>query len=148
MPYYTEKEENGQVAVWFGLSPEEPELDINREFIAWCDTPINAQKLIDRTQQADRLDNSYGVVIWGINDVVDKFGVTRQEAADYLAGIASRLEEAQTERGWQVIDWCRDELADGRTKEERRAWAREQEDYTGEEEEHDDEALVSPSAAA
>lgn len=144
MPYYTQKEEDGQIGVWFGLSPEEPELDINRVVIAWVATEIAAQELIDRLRQADRLDHAYGVVIWGVTDVMDRFGVTRAEAADYLVTISSRLEEAQTIRGWEVIDWCRDELADGRTKEERRAWARTQENYTGEEEEEEDE--LAPAA--
>lgn len=136
MPYYTENEENGQVAVWFGLSPEEPELDINREFIAWCDSPENAQKLIDRMQQADRLDNAYGVVIWGVTDVMDKYGVTREEAADYLHEIDGWLEAGQTEKGWEIIDFWRGDLKDGRSVAERKAWCAEHDqDYDGEEEE-------------
>lgn len=144
MPYYTENEENGQVAVWFGLSPEEPELDINREFIAWADTPVNAQKLIDRMQQADRLDNAYGVVIWGVEDVMDKYGVTREEAADYLQEIDGWLESGQTEKGWDIIDFWRGDLKDARSVEERKAWCAEHDqDYDGEEEE---DAEAAPEA--
>lgn len=40
--YFTDPEDDGRVAIWFGADSSDP----NREFIAWADTVASAAKLI------------------------------------------------------------------------------------------------------
>ena len=122
--YFTEAEPGGLVAIWFGAALDDP----NREFIAWADTEAKAQQLVARLRQAQRLDEAYGVVIWKPEDVADKYGVSRQEATEYLETITGRLQDGQTEKGWDIIDFWRDEMPDARTPEQKAAWQKQQED--------------------
>lgn len=56
-------------------------------------------RLNDLNRHADRLDRAFGTVVWGVDDVVSEFGVTHDEASEYLTANDNHLSEGQTEKG-------------------------------------------------
>lgn len=97
--YFTETEEDGRVAIWFGAGLD----DVNREFIGWADTVASACKLIERLRQADRLESSYAEVLWRVDDVTDLLGLSAEQAKDFLENNGKHLRDRLVEEGYEII---------------------------------------------
>ena len=97
--YFTELEDNGQVAIWFGADIDDP----NREFVAWADTMVNAYKLIEQLRTAERLDNGHAAVLWSVDDAMDLLGISDERAETFWETNEKQVRDRLIEHGHEVI---------------------------------------------